>query len=360
MIESSLPILNFLQRLYQLQSVNQLTETICTHLTALIGGENTIVCVHDGHSRSLFSVAAQHPFSCKHLLPDVNAGGIVATHPFWEDVLDQQRSIRTLSELVSLQDWHANPSYSEIYRYDQIEDQINTEIFGTMDCFTTVGVLRSKRGFSPADRETFTRLRPHLVQAFTNARMAEFGGLIQGRNEKAWVLPVDARGCVLPAGESAKPILALRFARAGRLPEAVESWVKAQAQLLSKGMLDTHIPPLYHRQGNQQWIFSLQNDLEKDSFLLCAYRQNPAGLSASVSKRENEILRWIDAGKSNEEIACILGLSVHTVKTHVKNLFRKLGVENRTAAARQWRQMLFEENGAGTHLLRATENRAAG
>ena len=45
-------------------------------------------------------------------------------------------------------------------------------------------------------------------------------------------------------------------------------------------------------------------------------------------------LRWIREGKSNEEIAIILGLKISTVKTHVQHILRKLGVENRLAAAR--------------------------
>ena len=49
--------------------------------------------------------------------------------------------------------------------------------------------------------------------------------------------------------------------------------------------------------------------------------------------REQEVAEWVGQGKSNEEIAIILGISAHTVKNHMDKIFRKLGVENRCSAA---------------------------
>lgn len=58
--------------------------------------------------------------------------------------------------------------------------------------------------------------------------------------------------------------------------------------------------------------------------------------SAVLSNREVEVLRWVAAGKTNAEIAVILGISPHTVKHHVARVIAKLGVENRRAAMRAW------------------------
>jgi DNA-binding NarL/FixJ family response regulator len=55
--------------------------------------------------------------------------------------------------------------------------------------------------------------------------------------------------------------------------------------------------------------------------------------SFGVSLREAEVLGWLSRGKSNRDIAEILGLSPRTVTKHVEQLFSKLGVENRTSAA---------------------------
>jgi DNA-binding NarL/FixJ family response regulator len=52
-----------------------------------------------------------------------------------------------------------------------------------------------------------------------------------------------------------------------------------------------------------------------------------------LSSREMEVLSYITQGKSNKEIAALLGISHQTVKNHVTSILRKLGVEDRTQAA---------------------------
>ncbi len=53
---------------------------------------------------------------------------------------------------------------------------------------------------------------------------------------------------------------------------------------------------------------------------------------AALTAREREVHHWLSAGKTNEEIATILGISPHTVRHHLEHIFEKLGVENRYAA----------------------------
>lgn len=52
-----------------------------------------------------------------------------------------------------------------------------------------------------------------------------------------------------------------------------------------------------------------------------------------VSAREREVLHWLSEGKSNAEIAILLGISPGTVKKHLENIYNKLGVGNRHAAS---------------------------
>ncbi|MCX8508928.1 MAG: response regulator transcription factor [Rhodobacteraceae bacterium] len=54
---------------------------------------------------------------------------------------------------------------------------------------------------------------------------------------------------------------------------------------------------------------------------------------AALSLREMDVLKGLAAGRANKEIARDLGLSEATVKLHVKTLYRKIGVANRTQAA---------------------------
>ena len=52
-----------------------------------------------------------------------------------------------------------------------------------------------------------------------------------------------------------------------------------------------------------------------------------------LTKRELEVLRLVAAGHTNNQIASELGISCHTVRRHLQNVFARLGVPSRAAAA---------------------------
>ncbi|HPJ22827.1 MAG TPA: helix-turn-helix transcriptional regulator, partial [Clostridia bacterium] len=49
----------------------------------------------------------------------------------------------------------------------------------------------------------------------------------------------------------------------------------------------------------------------------------------NISEREREIIEALAQGKTNKEIAAELFISINTVKTHIKNIYRKLDIRNR-------------------------------
>ena len=51
-----------------------------------------------------------------------------------------------------------------------------------------------------------------------------------------------------------------------------------------------------------------------------------------LTAREHEVLGWVASGKTNQQIAELLVLSPHTVRTHLEHIYDKLGVHSRTAA----------------------------
>jgi DNA-binding NarL/FixJ family response regulator len=55
--------------------------------------------------------------------------------------------------------------------------------------------------------------------------------------------------------------------------------------------------------------------------------------SLGLTPREAEVLFWVSRGKTNDEIATVLGIGLTTVKKHLESTYSKLGVENRTTAA---------------------------
>ena len=109
----------------------------------------------------------------------------------------------------------------------------------------------------------------------------------------------------------------------------------AMAELLSaalearqRGRLGSPVPVHYIRR--------LLVATEKDG----AKAVQPATeLPEPLSERELEVLVLIAAGKSNPEIARELFIVLSTVKTHLKNVYRKLGARNRTQAVSRAREL---------------------
>lgn len=66
--------------------------------------------------------------------------------------------------------------------------------------------------------------------------------------------------------------------------------------------------------------------------------RNPQQDQDALTDREEAVLALIAEGKSNAQIGVALSLSENTVKFHLKNLFAKMGVTNRTEAAAKFHQ----------------------
>ena len=80
----------------------------------------------------------------------------------------------------------------------------------------------------------------------------------------------------------------------------------------------------------QGQVATLQRRLEELS--LAGARQTAEKILAPLTGRESQVLRLIAGGLSNIEIAEVLSISPHTVKTHVIHIFNKLGANDRTEA----------------------------
>lgn len=76
--------------------------------------------------------------------------------------------------------------------------------------------------------------------------------------------------------------------------------------------------------GEVMWLLSVSS----------ASAQAPSRLStAALTPRETEVLSWVANGKTNRDVAEILGMSPRTANKQLEHVFEKLGVETRAAAA---------------------------
>ena len=83
-----------------------------------------------------------------------------------------------------------------------------------------------------------------------------------------------------------------------------------------------------------------------------AANQAPTARVLGLTPREVQILRLVDLGLSNQEIADRLCIEVHTVKNHVHNMLAKCGVRRRADAA----AILHRPDGSPTACERSAKN----
>ena len=65
------------------------------------------------------------------------------------------------------------------------------------------------------------------------------------------------------------------------------------------------------------------------------------------SERENEVIELLLQGKSNKQIALLLGISASTVEYHLKNIYKKLQVSSRTEAVLRLGKSVGSDNTSG-------------
>ncbi|MDZ8054367.1 MAG: response regulator transcription factor [Aulosira sp. ZfuVER01] len=123
------------------------------------------------------------------------------------------------------------------------------------------------------------------------------------------------------------------------LPEALQQWFKHQiAQLTFNENVSSPCLPLQIEQAGRQLLIRLIPDQIKEQYLLLLEEQQLQSFSIAaleflgLTKREAEVLFWITKDKSNAGIARVLGCCEGTVRKHLENLYKKLGVQTRTGA----------------------------
>jgi DNA-binding NarL/FixJ family response regulator len=122
-------------------------------------------------------------------------------------------------------------------------------------------------------------------------------------------------------------LTAVRLGARGYLLKSVGGTALAQA-IRGMGRGGSVIDPIVARRlldyvASQPFLPALRHDV----------LDRAAGSLRLLSTREAQVLHSLAQGLSNKEIAAALGLSVGTVKTHLRHIFRKLGVSDRTSAA---------------------------
>jgi DNA-binding NarL/FixJ family response regulator len=174
--------------------------------------------------------------------------------------------------------------------------------------------------------EVLARLATHMRNART-ARLAREAVDIGGHG----VLMIDARGRIAWRSPQAEAWLRQFFPEHGGTPPA--SWIETATRAVSAGAA----PEFRVERESVALVGRAVGSVGLGEFMLLLELRSCASLerrtSAPLTGREAEVLSWLAKGKTNRDIADILGMSPRTVNKHLEHIFEKLGVETRTAAA---------------------------
>jgi len=182
--------------------------------------------------------------------------------------------------------------------------------------------------------EMLARIRVHLANArLTQSARAALD--VSGR----YLLAVSRQGKIMWATPQAQKLLSDNLAAGTEdelmLPDPMLQWLE-QAQ---NGKAGSKTQAMAAFPDDEQLRLQYMGKLGPNEFLLRLAKDTSTNAPAEFSSelglttREGEVLSWLSKGKTNRDIAQILGLSPRTVDKHLEQIYAKLGVENRTAAA---------------------------
>jgi len=201
-----------------------------------------------------------------------------------------------------------------------------------------------------APNELLARMRVHLARA-RESQDVRTALDVSGRT----MLAADTRGNVKWATPQAQHILAKLSANSGaqndpiaddlvltsppiELPPQVRAWMARSAASGAPAPSENIVVAAHDIKIRFRWLSRVSDD----EVLLIIQQAEPAEIERAgigklqvrlgLTSREAEVLFWLSCGKSNRDIADILGISYRTVDKHLEHLFIKIGVESRSSA----------------------------
>lgn len=244
--------------------------------------------------------------------------------------------VHKISDFLTQADFHQLELYQEVYQALGVEYQMAATVRLGEKHITAFALSRRQTDYTERDRAILEMLRPHLVVAFNNLALHRAQRDILDGAELALK---ELSSATIIVGSQNRILYhtgaGLRWIGAtspGILPAAISDWLKE--------------PP---RNGGPETLRLITADGEihiravptsslERRLLVLTRKKVPTQIPSSVtgfglSERQLAVARWISAGKTNKEIAAVLGISPRTVQKHIEHIFEKMGVQNRVAVA---------------------------
>jgi DNA-binding CsgD family transcriptional regulator len=272
-----------------------------------------------------------------------------------------------INDFVSRNRFKNMPIYSEYYRHLDIDAQITFAIPLAEDRVTLFTLSRNRIDFTERDRLIMSLFKTHLAIALRN--ISELASIRLERDMLQRGAEADQQGAVLFQADGvincisafAQEKLSDYFnempVQGDLLPAKLLEWVQIEQinplrcfgsgkhTAARKTMTPVPSPLTLTRDDKCLTIKLLHDAVTGDQILFMVETTSSHYITKlqkfNLSQRESEVVLWLARGKTNAEVAIILGISKRTVEKHLEKIFDKLGVDSRAAVADRMRKELM-------------------
>jgi len=245
-----------------------------------------------------------------------------------------------ISDFWTQEEFHHSELYHQVYRPMGIEYQMALGFPVPRPTVLGLAMNRNDRDFSDRDISAMNTVRPHLVQSWRTVQdRLRLQSLVDAADHG--LSAMDAGVLVLsdPPAELTRGVLTTLyryFGRPGRtspFPSGVEDWLSDQQARHHQDALVLPRPLSARLDGRRAVLRYLPARGWHPGAVFVsehAVAGEPASLaSLGLTDREAEIVARVATGASNAEVARHLHVAPGTVKRHLENVYRKLGIHGR-------------------------------
>jgi len=335
-------ILEFLEDIYDVDALPDLPRRAMSGLAKLVPAE--VMSYNEIGVRQRHVLMFEQPAGSIGPSDKATFARLAPQHPLITHYArTQDPAPRKISDFLSQRQFRALELYQDFFRRVGIDYQLAVTI-PSPDPVIGIALNRSRRDFSERDRSMLGTIRPLLAQAYRSLQvrtsLREMLAALQHAAEGSGLacLLINTTRHIAFATPLAEKLMAgyfgQRLPEGNLLPRAIEGWVRHQSAGPMNDVSTLAAPLTVSGENGQLRIdFLPHGETGGYDALVLRETRRAARAAASLTRREREVLSLVSSGKTNPEIADALSVTRSTVQKHLENIYDKLGVRSRTAAA---------------------------
>lgn len=337
---------SFVKGLYCLDSVQLILEQVAESLPMLIGAETVFVATADPKRSRIALLVENVGPELYRLWPTLIAlrheNAAISYHMSHPD-----GPALMIEDIMPISQWKRTAVFNEFYDQLGMRARLSLSLSIGRPDITGIVAHRAHGTFTERHRFILNLLGLHVSQACANTKLPHASlASVLGALESmvgASIVALDAAGKVQFCSDLAQQYFESFFAKErpfhNGLPPTVKAWALHQFARVNRDEFGLNpLYPLLVRNGERTLRIRLGKTREGEGCVLLLRAEDPTVELARLSQlglgaRTTEVLYWLSKGKRNKEIAIILGIATETVKTHLKDIYLRLHLENRATAA---------------------------